>query len=148
MDFCFPGGCKLSGSHDFTINWIRDNYAVGTISGNSIRRPLRCSPHLCKRVIGETSSVLLACFISRFFFLNNCCFSREGILSGKLQRISPESRLKLLGAVKAQGMIDTPALSYGIKYGCGTQVIQGLNMETVATTLLAWLIFKEYIGTG
>lgn len=37
-------------------------------------------------------------------------------------------------------------LAYGIRYGTASEVSLLLNFETVATTLLAWLIFHEQIG--
>jgi len=38
-------------------------------------------------------------------------------------------------------------LAYGILYGTATEVSLLLNFEAVATTLLAWLIFREHIGS-
>ncbi|MGD0844795.1 MAG: EamA family transporter [Geobacteraceae bacterium] len=106
------------------------------------------SPVLCKLVIGDMSPALLAglLYLGSGIGLQLLLFFQRRNPVRELQRISPESRLKLLGAVVSGGIIAPLALSYGIKYGAASEVTLLLNLETVATTLLAWLIFKEYIG--
>jgi drug/metabolite transporter (DMT)-like permease len=106
------------------------------------------SPVLCKLVINEMSPALLAglLYLGSGIGLQLLLFFQRRNPVRELQRISPESRLKLLGAVVSGGIIAPLALSYGIKYGAASEVTLLLNLETVATTLLAWVIFKEYIG--
>lgn len=64
----------------------------------------------------------------------------------QLRRLSPRHRLKLLGAILSGGVVAPLCLAYGIKYGTASEVTLLLNLETVATTVIAWLFFKEQIG--
>lgn len=64
----------------------------------------------------------------------------------ELRRLSPRHRLKLAGAVVSGGIVAPVCLAFGIKYGSASEVSLLLNLETVATTLIAWLVFREYIG--
>jgi drug/metabolite transporter (DMT)-like permease len=48
--------------------------------------------------------------------------------------------------VLAGGVIAPLCLVYGIKYGRVSEVSLLLNFETVATTIIAWLIFKEQVS--
>jgi len=52
----------------------------------------------------------------------------------------------LAGAIVSGGVAAPLFLAYGIRYGTATEVSLLLNFETVATTLLAWMIFHEHIG--
>ena len=64
----------------------------------------------------------------------------------ELRALSPRHRLKLAGAIASGGVVAPVCLAFGIKYGTASEVSLLLNLETVATTLIAWLVFKEYIG--
>jgi drug/metabolite transporter (DMT)-like permease len=64
----------------------------------------------------------------------------------ELKELPPKHRLKLVGAIVSGGVIAPICLTYGIKYGTAFEVSLLLNLETVATTVIAWLVFKEYIG--
>ena len=44
------------------------------------------------------------------------------------------------------GIVAPLFLAYGIKFGTASEVSLLLNFETVATTLIAWLVFKEQVG--
>lgn len=106
------------------------------------------SPVLCKIVIGEMSPALLAGLLylgSGLGLQILLLFQRKNPLR-ELRRLSPQHRIKLLGAVVSGGVIAPLCLTYGIKYGNASEVTLLLNLETVATTVIAWLIFKEYIG--
>jgi drug/metabolite transporter (DMT)-like permease len=46
----------------------------------------------------------------------------------------------------AGGVIAPLCLVYGIKLGRASEVSLLLNLETVATTIIAWLIFKEHVS--
>lgn len=72
-------------------------------------------------------------------------FQRKKSLE-ELRRLSPRHRLKLVGAIISGGIVAPVSLAFGIKYGTASEVSLLLNLETVATTLIAWLVFKEYIG--
>jgi drug/metabolite transporter (DMT)-like permease len=106
------------------------------------------SPVLCKMLIGEMSPALLAGLL---YLGSGIGLQLYMLLKGRksiqeLGRISPQNRLKLLGAVLSGGIIAPLSLTYGIKYGTASEVTLLLNLETVATTLIAWMVFKEYIG--
>ncbi len=106
------------------------------------------SPPLCKMLIGEMSPALLAGLlylgsgIGLYLFL----FCRYGNPAEELRRVAPKSRLKLLAAVISGGIAAPLCLTYGIKFGYASEVSLLLNLETVATTLISWLIFKEHVG--
>lgn len=53
---------------------------------------------------------------------------------------------KLAGAVLFGGILGPISLLYGIKYTNATSAALLLNLETVATTFLAFCLFKEHIG--
>lgn len=106
------------------------------------------SPVLCKMLIGEMSPALLAGLL----YLGSgiglqlllLCQNRNSVR--EFRRISPQDRFKLSGAVISGGVIAPLCLTYGIKYGTASGVTLLLNLETVATTLISRLIFKEYVG--
>lgn len=106
------------------------------------------SPVLCKMLIGEMSPALLAGLLylgsgiglQLFLLLTGRSSIRE------LGGISPQNRLMLLGALLTGGIIAPLCLVYGIKYGTASEVTLLLNLETVSTTMISWLVFKEYIG--
>lgn len=106
------------------------------------------SPVLCKLVIGDMSPLLLAGLLylgSGLGLLLVLIWQRRNPL-GDLARLSRHHRTKLLGAIVAGGMIAPVCLTYGIKYGTAAEISLLLNLETVATTLLAWLFFREHVG--
>ncbi len=53
---------------------------------------------------------------------------------------------KLAGAIISGGILAPLCLIYGIRHSLAFQVSALLNLETVATTLIAWLIFHEHVG--
>jgi len=106
------------------------------------------SPVLCKMLIGEMSPAMLAGLL---YLGSGIGLQLYLLLKGRnsfqeLGRISSQNRLKLLGAVLSGGIIAPLCLTYGIKYGTASEVTLLLNLETVSTTLIAWMVFKEYIG--
>ncbi len=106
------------------------------------------SPVLCKLVIGEMSPVLLAglLYLGSGIGLSFVLVQQRIHLIRETRSIPRAHRLKLLGAVLAGGVIAPLCLVYGIKYGKASEVALLLNLETVATTLIAWLIFKEQVS--
>jgi drug/metabolite transporter (DMT)-like permease len=106
------------------------------------------SPVLCKMMIGEMSPVLLAglLYLGSGIGLQLLLFCQRRNSVRELGQISLRSRFKLLGAVISGGVVAPLCLTYGIKYGTASEVTLLLNLETVATTAISWLIFKEYIG--
>ena len=106
------------------------------------------SPVFCKLLIGDMSPALLAglLYLGSGIGLQLLLLVQRRNLMRELKRLSPRHRLKLLGAVLSGGVIAPLCLTYGIKYGTASEVTLLLNLETVATTVIAWLIFKEHIG--
>lgn len=107
------------------------------------------SPVFCKLLIGEMSPALLAGLLylgSGIGLLILLLFQRKNFMQ-ELRQLPPRHRIKLLGAIMSGGVIAPLCLTYGIKYGSASEVTLLLNLETVATTVIAWLFFKEYIGT-
>ena len=108
------------------------------------------SPVLCKMVIGEMSPVLLAglLYLGSGIGLSFVLVRQRINIIREIQSISRIHRLKLLGAVLAGGIIAPLCLVYGIKYGRASEVSLLLNLETVATTIIARLIFKEHVSSN
>lgn len=106
------------------------------------------SPVLCKMLIGDMSPALLAglLYLGSGIGLQLLLFCQHRNAVRELREISLQSRFKLLGAVISGGVIAPLCLTYGIKYGTASEVTLLLNLETVATTVISRLIFKEYIG--
>ena len=106
------------------------------------------SPVLCKLVIAEMSPVLLAglLYLGSGIGLSFVLVRQRINIIREIQSISRIHRLKLLGAVLAGGVIAPLCFVYGIKYGRASGVALLLNLETVATTIIAWLIFKEHVS--
>ena len=106
------------------------------------------SPVLCKAIIGEMSPALLAGLLylgSGIGLHVVLVFKHQSSLS-ELKMLPPLHRLKLLGAIVSGGIIAPLCLTYGIKLGNASEVSLLLNLETVATTVIAWLCFKEHVG--
>ena len=56
------------------------------------------------------------------------------------------NRKRLLGAVFFGGLVGPVLLLFGLKYALASSVSMWLNLETVATAVLALLLFKEQLG--
>lgn len=106
------------------------------------------SPVFCKLVIGDMSPPLLAglLYLGSGLGLQGVLIAQKKSSLHELRGLSSRHRLKLAGAVVAGGVIAPVCLAFGIKYGAASEVSLLLNLETVATTLIAWLVFREYIG--
>jgi drug/metabolite transporter (DMT)-like permease len=106
------------------------------------------SPVLCKMLIGEMSPALLAglLYLGSGIGLQLLLLCQNRNSLREFGRISPKDRFKLSGAIVSGGVIAPLCLTYGIKYGTAFEVTLLLNLETVATTVISRLIFKEYIG--
>lgn len=106
------------------------------------------SPVLCKLVIGEMSPILLAglLYLGSGIGLSFVLVRQRINIIWETRGISRIHQLKLLGAVLAGGVIAPLCLVYGIKYGKASEVALLLNLETVATTIIAWLFFKEHVS--
>jgi drug/metabolite transporter (DMT)-like permease len=108
------------------------------------------SPVLCKLVIGDMSPALLAgllYFGSGIGLLILLVFQSKNPVE-ELRSLPLKHRRALIGSVISGGIIAPLFLTYGIKFGTASDVSLLLNFETVATTLIAWLVFKEHVGLG
>ncbi|KAF0215406.1 MAG: hypothetical protein FD174_4145 [Geobacteraceae bacterium] len=106
------------------------------------------SPVLCKLIIGDMSPALLAglLYLGSGIGLQLILLIQRKDSIQEVKKLSPRHRHKLTGAIVTGGIIAPLCLAYGIKYGTASEVSLLLNFETVATTVIAWLIFKEYVG--
>ena len=108
------------------------------------------SPVLCKLVIGEMSPALLAglLYLGSGIGLQIPLLVQGKNTVGELRRLPSRHRRVLFGSVITGGIVAPLFLAYGIKFGTASEVSLLLNFETVATTLIAWLVFKEQVGFG
>lgn len=108
------------------------------------------SPVLCKLVIGEMSPALLAglLYLGSGIGLQILLLFQEKNSIAELRRLPTKHRLALAGSVISGGVVAPLFLAYGVKLGTASEVSLLLNFETVATTIIAWLIFKEHVGLG
>lgn len=106
------------------------------------------SPALCKIVVGEMSTALLAglLYLGSGLGLQFHLICKRRNSLGALRRLSSSQRARLAVAVFFGGILAPLCLAYGIKYGAAAEVSLLLNLETVATTVIAWLFFKEHVG--
>jgi len=106
------------------------------------------SPVLCKLVIGDMSPFCLAglLYLGSGIGLSFVRIGRNNGICKQLVSLSLLHRWKLLGAILAGGVIAPVCLAFGVKYGTSSEVALLLNLETVATTLIAWLVFKEHVS--
>jgi len=106
------------------------------------------SPVLIKLTIGEIPPLLMAGLlyfgsgISLFIFR---FLRREQLIQG-VKILSLPQKWKLLGSILSGGILAPIFLVYGIRHTSAFEVAALLNLETVATTLIAWFFFHEHIG--
>jgi drug/metabolite transporter (DMT)-like permease len=106
------------------------------------------SPVLAKATIGEMSPFLLAGLLylgSGLGLLLILVIQKNNPLQ-ELKALKSSHRFKLLGAIVAGGVIAPLCLAFGLKMGSAFEVSLLLNLETVATTLIASLVFHENVG--
>lgn len=106
------------------------------------------SPVLCKLLIGDMSPALLAglLYLGSGIGLQLLLLLQHRNAIQELRRLPPNIAPSYWEQVLSGGVIAPLCLTYGIKYGTASEVTLLLNLETIATTLIAWLFFKEYIG--
>jgi drug/metabolite transporter (DMT)-like permease len=106
------------------------------------------SPVACKAIVGQMPSSLLAglLYLGSGLGLAGVVLRQKFPIFDIPGSLSRRQWLYLAGAIVAGGVAAPLFLAYGICYGTATEVSLLLNFETVATTLLAWMIFHEYIG--
>lgn len=106
------------------------------------------SPVACKAIVGEMPSLLLAglLYLGSGFGLTGVVLHQKGDVRATLRALSWRQKVILAGIILSGGVAAPLFLAYGIRHGTASEVSLLLNFETVATTLLAWMIFHEHIG--
>lgn len=107
------------------------------------------SPVACKAIVGQMPPALLAglLYLGSGLGLTGVVFHQRSDVRGILGALSWRQKAVLAGAILSGGVAAPLFLAYGIRQGTATEVSLLLNFETVATTLLAWLIFHEHVGS-
>lgn len=103
------------------------------------------SPVLAKALIGGMSPVLMAgiLYLSSGVSLLGW-HPKKSFL--EIRDLKVQSKWKLFGATIVGGIIAPLFLTFGISRGSAFEVSLLLNLETVATTVIAALIFKEHVS--
>lgn len=106
------------------------------------------SPVACKLVVGQMSSSLLAglLYLGSGLGLTGVVLYQKDPVHNILRSLSRRQWAYLAGAIVSGGVAAPLFLAYGIVSGTASEVSLLLNFETVATTLLAWMVFHEQIG--
>ena len=107
------------------------------------------SPVACKALVGPMSPPLLAglLYLGSGLGLTGLVFRQRLDVGAILASLSGRQWGLLAGAILSGGVAAPLFLAYGILHGTASEVSLLLNFEAVATTLLAWLLFHEYIGS-
>ncbi|MDO9040973.1 MAG: DMT family transporter [Desulfocapsaceae bacterium] len=106
------------------------------------------SPVACKAIVGQMPSSLLAglLYLGSGLGLTGVVLRQKLPVYDILKSLSRRQQVNLTGAILSGGVAAPLFLAYSIRSGTATEVSLLLNFETVATTLLAWMIFHEHIG--
>lgn len=106
------------------------------------------SPVACKAIVGQMPSSLLAglLYLGSGLGLTGVVLRQKLPAYDILNSLSRRQQVNLTGAILSGGVAAPLFLAYSIRAGTATEVSLLLNFETVATTLLAWMIFHEHIG--
>lgn len=106
------------------------------------------SPVACKVVVGQMPSSLLAglLYLGSGLGLTGVVLRQKVPAYAVLSALSNRQWAYLAGAIVSGGVAAPLFLAYGILSGTASEVSLLLNFETVATTLLAWMVFHEQIG--
>ncbi|WP_298266887.1 DMT family transporter [Geobacter sp.] len=106
------------------------------------------SPVACKAIVGQMPASLLAglLYLGSGLGLTGAVLHHKLPIFDIVSSLSRRQWVYLAVAIAAGGVAAPLFLAFGIRYGTATEVSLLLNFETVATTVLAWLIFHEHIG--
>ncbi len=106
------------------------------------------SPVACKAIVGQMPPFLLAglLYLGSGLGLAGVMLSQRVPILQIIGSLSGRQWAYLSGAIVAGGVVAPVFLAFGIRYGTAAEVSLLLNVEAVATTILAWLIFHEHIG--
>lgn len=106
------------------------------------------SPVACKAIVGQMPSSLLAglLYMGSALGLSGIVLRQATKNFEILGSLSTRQWANLAGAILSGGVLAPLFLAYSIRTGTASEVSLLLNFESVATTLIAWMIFHEYIG--
>ncbi len=106
------------------------------------------SPPLAKHLAGDLAPGLLAglLYLGSGLGLQCILWTQRQSAIRELKALGKKQRLQLLGAVAFGGILAPICLAYGIRHGSAVEVSLLLNLETVATTVLAALLFHEHVS--
>lgn len=106
------------------------------------------SPTLVKSMIGGMSPVLLAglLYFGSGIGLLVIVFKTRKSAIAEVKALTRRQRLKLQGSILFGGILGPLCLAYGIKYATAAEVSLLLNFETVTTTVIAALVFREHVS--
>ena len=106
------------------------------------------SPVACKAIVEQMPPSLLAglLYMGSGLGLTWVVLRQATPFYTVLASLSLRQWACLAGAILCGGVIAPLFLAYGIRFGTATEVSLLLNFETVATTLLASLLFREHVG--
>jgi drug/metabolite transporter (DMT)-like permease len=106
------------------------------------------SPVACKAIVGQMPPALLAglLYLGSGLGLTGVVLRQRVPIRRLMGTLTRRQMLLLAGAVLSGGVAAPLFLAYGIRFGAASEVSLLLNFETVATTILAWLIFHEQVG--
>jgi drug/metabolite transporter (DMT)-like permease len=106
------------------------------------------SPVACKLVMGDMPASLLAglLYLGSGLGLTGVVLAQKIPVYDAVAALSRRQWGYLAGAIVSGGIAAPLFLAYGIRAGTASEVSLLLNFETVATTLLAWMVFHEQIG--
>lgn len=106
------------------------------------------SPALTKLVMGVMSPVLLAglLYLGSGLGLQIILMVQKKPVWNEIRRLQPRSQLKLLAAIVFGGILAPVLLTAGIRLASAFEVSLLLNLEAVATTLIASLLFHEHVS--
>lgn len=106
------------------------------------------SPVLIKIVSGKIPPILMAgiLYIGSAAGLAVLRLSRREKFFAPLKQLPLRQKKQLCGAILCGGILAPICLAYGISQAPAFLVSALFNLETVATTLIAWWIFKEHVG--
>jgi drug/metabolite transporter (DMT)-like permease len=106
------------------------------------------SPVACKAIVGQMPSSLLAglLYLGSASGLTGVVIRQTNKDFDILRSLSIKQWANLAGVILSGGILAPLCLAYGIRNGTASEVSLLLNFESVATTLIAWMIFHEFIG--
>jgi len=106
------------------------------------------SPVACKLLMGDMTSSLLAglLYLGSGLGLSLVVHHQRIRVCETVGSLSIRQWGYLAGAILSGGIAAPLFLAYGMRMGTASEVSLLLNFETVATTLLAWIVFHEQVG--